>query len=89
MEVEIIIRSPTCRIIRLFAKHLSLQIYPTLPASDLNGERFSLFGVNAIEPIIPTIFASPTSGCVHKPPTLFSNMVQHHFLHAQLCFRPQ
>ena len=37
-------------------------MYPTVPDWDENFARIALSGVNAIEPIIPTIFASPTIG---------------------------
>ena len=59
---EMIILSPTWRMTRLLAKQRSRQISPTVPASAAKRARLSLSGVSAIDPIMPTILASPTIG---------------------------
>ena len=59
---DMTIRSPTCRITRLFEKQCSLQIKPTVPSGDANFALEAFSGVRAIEPIKPNIFTSPTKG---------------------------
>ena len=60
---EMIIRSPTCRIIRLLAKQRSRHMKPTVPASLANLARLSLCGLRGREAIIPEMFNPPTNGC--------------------------
>ena len=59
---EIIILSPTARIIKPFFIQISLVIIPASPSGKGKGDLFDFSGVSSNAPIIPLILASPISG---------------------------